>query len=204
MRGITFAGLQKEITMKFRVSKSHLAGLALALWLTPLAVMADSGFYVGGSVGAATIEASLGDTGIPELPSSIDEDDTAFKAFVGYNFDLPVVDLGIEAGYVNFGAPEIGTLVGDVEVETTGINVWGIAGVDAGPIDLFAKLGYVSWDVEASLQGVSASEDGTDMGYGVGLGFGLGGVKIRGEYEMYDLDDADMSMLSVGVVFQFN
>ena len=190
--------------MKFLISKSHLAGLTLALSLAPFAAMADSGFYVGGSVGGATLEASASDADLPGLPSSIDEDDTAFKVFAGYNFDLPVVDLAVEGGYVNFGQPEISTAFGDIEVETTGINLWGIAGIDAGPIDLFAKLGYISWDVEASLQGVSESDDGTDMGYGVGLGFGLAGVRIRGEYEVYDLDDADMSMLSVGISFQFN
>lgn len=190
--------------MDIRISKPLLAGLAFALSMTPFAVMADSGFYVGGGIGAATLEAEFGDTGIPELPSSIDEDETAFKVFAGYNFDLPMVNLGLEAGYVDFGAPKIDTNVAAIEIETTGINLWGIAGIDAGPIDLFAKLGYLMWDVEASALGESVSDDGSDLGYGVGLGFGLGGVKIRGEYEMYDLDDADLSMLSLNILFQFN
>lgn len=190
--------------MEIKTSKMLLAGLAVAFSLTPFVANADSGFYVGGAVGAATVEVEFGDTGIPEIPTSIDEDDTAFKFFAGYNFDLPVVDLGIEAGYVDFGAPEIGVDVASVEIDTSGINLWGIASVDAGPIDLFAKLGYLMWDVEISALGESLSDDGSDMGYGVGLAFGLGGVKIRGEYEVYDLDEADLSMLSLGVLFQFN
>jgi opacity protein-like surface antigen len=174
----------------------------------PLAANADSGFYIGGAAGGATLEAEIGDTGIPQLPTSIDEDDTAFKAFAGYTFDLPVIDLGIEAGYVDFGVPEIDTNLGQVEIDPTGINLWGIVGIDAGPIDIYAKLGYILWDVEVSSDiagiGDEFSDDGSDLGYGVGLSFGIGSVKIRGEYEAYDLEDTDLSMLSIGILYQFN
>ena len=191
--------------MKHGLFKSS---LIFAIGFLPLAANADSGFYIGGAAGGATLEAELGDTGIPQLPTSIDEDDTAFKAFAGYTFDLPVIDLGIEAGYVDFGAPEIDTNLGQVEIDPTGVNLWGIAGIDAGPIDLYAKVGYILWDVEVSSDiaglGDEFSDDGSDIGYGVGLSFGIGSVKIRGEFEAYDLDDADLSMLSVGILYQFN
>ena len=134
----------------------------------------------------------------------IDEDDTAFKAFAGYNFDLGGFNLGIEAGYVDFGAAEIDTALGQIEIDTTGINLWGIAGVDAGPVDLYAKVGYLLWDVDVSGLGESVSDDDSDLGYGVGVGFDLGKFRIRGEFETYDLDDADLSMLSIGVLYQFN
>ena len=189
--------------MDMKLPKPLLAGVALVFSLTPFMANADSGFYVGGGIGAATLEADVGDIDFGGL-TSFDEDDMGFKVFAGYNFDLPVVNLGIEAGYVDFGAPEIDTAFGQIELDPTGVNLWGIAGIDAGPIDLFAKLGYIMWDVEASGLGGSASEDGTDMGYGVGLGFGLGSIKIRGEYEMYDIDDADLSMLSLSILYQFN
>lgn len=190
--------------MNNAVSKISLGLLLAAFTYAPLAANADSGFYVGGSVGGATLEADFGDTGIPGFPTDIDEDDTAFKVFAGYKFDLPVLDLGVEAGYVDFGAPEIDVLTEQVDIEPTGINLWGIAGIEAGPVDLFAKLGYISWDIEASVQGQSISDDGSDMGYGVGLSFGLGAVSVRGEYEVYDVEDADVSMLSLGIVYQFD
>lgn len=181
--------------------KPRLAALALVFGLAPFAAVADSGFYVGGGLGGATLEADdLDFIGL----TSLDEDDTAYKLFAGYNFDLPVVNLGVELGYVDFGKPEIDTNFGQIELDPTGVNLWGIAGVDAGPIDLFAKLGYITWDVEATGLGTSDSDDGSDMGYGVGLGFGLGGIKIRGEYEMYDIEDADLSMLSLSILYQFD
>jgi len=191
--------------MKIGLSKSDFAGLLVAGCLLSASAIADSGFYVGGSAGGATLEANLGDVGIPGLPlGEIDEDDTAFKVFAGYTFDLPVIDLGIEAGYVDFGAPEIATNFSQIELDPTGINLWGIASFDTGPVDLFAKVGYILWDLEASSLGSSASDDGTDLGYGVGLGFGFGNVRIRGELEAYDLDGADLSMLSLGIIYQFN
>lgn len=186
------------------VTKTHLALLAAAFAFLPLAANADSGFYIGASAGGATLEADFIDTGIPGFPTDLDEDDTALKVFGGFNFDLPVVDLAIEAGYVDFGEPEITVLGEEITLDTTGINLWGIAGIEAGPIDLFAKVGYIAWDVELSALGDSATEDGSDLGYGLGLSFGLGDIKVRGEYELYDLDDADLSMLSVGIVYQFD
>ena len=187
-----------------------LIALSAALAFAPLTAAADSGFYVGGSVGGATIEVDFGDTGIPDFPTEIDEDDTAYKLFAGYKFDLPGIDLGIEGGYVDFGKPDFGVEVADVavdvELDPTGFNLWGIAGIEAGPIDLFAKLGYIFWDLEASVPStpVDLSGDGADIGYGLGVGFGLGPLQLRGEYEIYDIDDADLSMVSLGIAYQFN
>ncbi len=178
--------------------------VTVAAVAVPKTAEADSGLYVGASAGAATIESDFGLQAIPGLPSRFEEDDTAFKVFAGYNFDLPVVAFGIEAGYVDFGRPEIATTLGELTFDTTGFNVWGIAALDTGLVELFGKLGYIAWEVDGSLIGQSASEDGSDIGYGLGLRFGLGPVMIRGEYELYDLDDIDVSMLSVGVSYQFD
>lgn len=190
--------------------RSSLIALFAALTFAPITAFADSGLYVGGSIGGASLELDFGDTGIPDFPTEIDEDDTAYKLFAGYKFDLPVIDFGIEGGYVDFGKPDFGVEVADVaidvELDPTGFNLWGIAGIEAGPVDLFAKLGYVFWDLEVSVPGtnVSESDDGSDIGYGVGAAIGLGPLQLRGEYEIYDVEDADLSMLSLGIAYQFN
>ena len=181
-----------------------LGAMAACLLIAPPAVLAESGFYIGGSAGGANIEADLDGVTIPGLPSSIDEDDTAIKLFAGYNFDLPTIDLAVEAGYVDFGEPDIDISGDTLLVDTKGINVWGIAALDVGPVAVFGKVGMISWDVEASFQDSGADDDGTDLGYGLGLRFGLGPVDIRGEYELYDLDDTDLTMLSLGVSYMFD
>ncbi len=185
-----------------------LLAFGAALLCVSFSANADGGFYVGGSLGGATIEADFDTVDFPELPASIDEDDTAFKLFVGYKLDLPVIDLGIEGGYVDLGEPEIDidTIFGTQQIglETTGLNVWGTAGLEVGPLDVFAKLGFISWDVEAGIDGFdSVSDDGSDTGYGLGASFELGSIQIRGEYEVYDIEDADIEMLSVGIAFRF-
>ena len=186
-----------------RSSDSVLKAALLAIVFVPFVANAESGFYVGAGFGGANIDAELGDTGFPGIPSSIDEDDTAYKVFVGYNFDLPSVILSVEAGYVDFGEPDVDLNVGELVIDPTGIHLWGIAALEAGPVDLFAKLGYISWDVDFDFLDESASDDGNDIGYGLGLAFNAGPVQIRGEYELYDLDDADASMASLSLIYQF-
>lgn len=177
--------------------------ILLAALALPVTATADSGFYIGVSAGGATLEADTGDISIPGLPSSIDEDDTATEIFAGYKFDLPVIDIGIEAGYVDFGEPDIDVLGETLFIDTTGINVWGIAALNVGLFDIYGKLGYIAWDVDARYIDESITEDGSDLGYGLGAEFEVGPVLIRGELEIYDFDGADITMLSLGVAYQF-
>ena len=177
-----------------------------ALIAAPLsfAQAGESGGYLGASVGTAAIEAHLDDGSIPGVPA-FDENDMAWKVFGGYNFGItPVFDLGIEAGYVNLGNPT-GTVAGaPVELEVTGFDLFGVIGFDIGPVGVFGKVGYMYWDVEALIDGIPLTDDGSDIGYGVGLRFNLGSVEIRGEYELFDIEDAeDVSMWSLGLAYHF-
>jgi outer membrane immunogenic protein len=162
---------------------------------------ADSGFYLGGSVGQAGVEVQ--DTSGTQL-LIFDEDDFAWKAFGGYKFDLPVINLGVEGGYVNLGSPS-GELEGvPVAIETDGFDVFGVAGIDIGPVGVFAKYGMISWDAEFTVDGLSDAQDGSDPAYGIGATIGLGSIDIRAEYEVFDIEDAeDVSMVSVGLVWTF-
>ena len=184
--------------------RKMVVGMLLASLFVPLVAAADSGFYVGASAGGATVEAELGDTGIPNFPASLDDDDLAYKLFAGYLFDLPFMFAAVEGGYTDFGKPGISALGEKLTFDTSGINLWGIAGIEIGPVDLFAKLGYINWDADISGLGARANDSGNDPGFGAGLSFGIGPVSVRGEYEVYKLDDADISMLSVGLVYLFD
>jgi outer membrane immunogenic protein len=193
-------------TVLFRVVST--CASAAALGLMPFAdALAESGPYIGGSVGSVTIAVDIPD----DLGETFefDENDFAWKAFGGYNFDLGVVDLAIEGGYVDLGGPSADLLGSEVELDVTGWDAFGLLGVDIGPVGLFAKAGMVSWDVEATIDSIDAgSDDGTDPAYGVGARFNLGNLEIRGEYEYFDIDSEgadgeDVYMLSAGLVFNF-
>jgi len=186
----------------------------MKLWLCAVLIAAplsfaqagESGLYLGGSVGSATIDAFVDDGNIPN-PPEFSEDDMAWKAILGYNFGIsPAFDLGIEGGYVNLGNPSGTVLDVPVELELTGFNIFGVIGFDIGPVGLFGKVGYIAWDAEAVIDNVSAgSIDGSDIGYGVGLRLNLASIEIRGEYELYDVEDAeDVNMWSLGLLYHFN
>jgi hypothetical protein len=162
----------------------------------------QAGGYIGGSIGQAYIEV---DTGTPLVPQTFDENDFGFKALAGYEFNLAVITLGVEVDYVDFGSPSGDVAGTQFEVEADGIAGFGTAGFDLGPLGVYGKYGVISWDASVSIDGFDAgSNDGTDPAYGVGAKFGLGSLEVRGEYEIYDLEDSeDVAMLSVGLVWRF-
>ena len=113
------------------------AGVAAALLLSVMLVPAESraDAYIGGSVGQAGVELD-----VPAVqPLAFDEDDFAWKAFLGYEWNLPLLSLGIEGGYVDFGAPSGDILGTIVEVDTDGLSAFGTLGVNLGPLGVFAK-----------------------------------------------------------------
>ena len=176
------------------------AVLASFIVFAPAESQADA--YIGASIGQSYIEL---DAGTPTVPVAFDEDDFGWKAMIGYEFDFAVITLGVEADYVDFGAPSGDVLGSQIEVDVNGFAGFGTAGFNLGPVGVFAKYGVISWDASINIDGFDAgSDDGTDPAYGVGVKFGLASVEVRGEYEIYDIEDSeDVAMVSVGIVWRF-
>jgi hypothetical protein len=167
--------------------------LATALLLASTATLAaDNGIYFGASLGDANIDI---DQGIAQ----VDSDDTGFKIIAGIR---PLDWFGVEASYVNFGEAEQGILA----AESDGISAFGVFFLPAGPVDIFAKGGLISFDTNVDVDGLGTiyREDGTDLAYGVGVQFRLLSLSVRAEYEKFDIDDVeDANMLSIGVTYTF-
>ncbi|MDH3846447.1 MAG: porin family protein [Gammaproteobacteria bacterium] len=183
-----------------------LAGAALFTLNSINADAAESGFFMGGSVGTAAVEANVNDGIILPDPAPVfDEDDFGWKFLAGYDFALSdAFSLGIEGGYVDLGSPAADVLTVPISLDPTGLNLYGTAGVDIGPVGLFAKYGFIDWEVEGSIGGIDFDDDGNDPAYGVGVRFNLGSIEIRGEYEIFDISDAeDVTLLSAGIVVRF-
>ena len=158
--------------------------------------------YIGGSIGQSYIDL---DASTSAFPAVFDEEDFGWKATIGYEFGLPSITLGVEASYVDLGAPSGDVAGSRIEVDANGFAGFGTAGFDLGPLGVFAKFGMIAWDASFSVDGFDAgSDDGTDAAYGVGVEFGLASVEVRGEYEIFDVEDSDdVSMLSVGIIWRF-
>lgn len=173
----------------------------VALAASPVAV-ADSGPFIGASLGQAKVSADIPGPGFTDI--GFDEDDSAYKVFGGFAFDLPLLDFGVELGYFNLGSPSFDSVAGDVTLDVSGFAGFGLAGVNLGPVGLFLKGGYASWDADIQVADLKDSDSGSDPAYGAGLRFTLGSVEIRGEYEYFDIDDADdVYMASLGLVWRF-
>ena len=177
--------------MSFKKVKVLFICLASSFLVLPATALAgsESGFYIG--VGA-------GDTSL-EADGFFDVEDSGYKVFGGYNIGfIPLVDFAVEASYVDFGeflVPGVGVL------EVTGISAFGLVGTSFGPIGVFAKAGILSWEVEDTTSG--GTGDSTDSAYGVGARFAIGSFAVRAEYEVFELEDIDLDMVSISAVYTF-
>lgn len=168
---------------------------------------ADSGFYIGAGVGDASIKGSGTDPVRGDY--SLDDSDSAIKLFGGYSFGLvPFLDLAVEGSYTDFGTTRaIYQDTSSFEVGMTGTSGFGLIGFDVGPIGLFAKAGFIYWNLDRKYD-TTTSDSGTDPAYGVGAKSQFGSLAVRAEYEVFDVDSAvsgldDLSMVSVSAVYTF-
>ena len=94
-------------------------------------------------------------------------------------------------------------------MELSGVSVSALGAVPIGErFSIFGKIGLFMWDAEArdTTGGLpfSASDEGTDLAFGVGLGYHFTPhLGVRAEWEMLTTDDADSSLLSVGLLWRF-
>ncbi len=173
----------------------NLTSAILMLLISTTAVAGgESGFYLGGSVGQASVEYDTADI-------KFDDDDTSYKVFGGYNFGvIPLIDLAIEGAYMDFGTQKSD----DARLDAKAFGAFGLVGVNLGPLGLFGKVGGVNWDSDINFGGAGGGSDsGTDPAYGVGARFQLLSISIRTEYELLQLDDADIDLFSVGAAYSF-
>lgn len=164
------------------------------------ALSADNGIYLGASLGQSSVEF---DDNIGGQNFNFDTSATGFKAIAGWRF----LDwVAVEANYVDLGSGDDNVQGERIESDVNGISLSAVGFVPIGPVDLFARVGAVNWnaDFDAPNLGLSASDDGTDLTYGVGAQFRVWSLSIRGEYEIFDISDADtVDMFSIGVTWTF-
>lgn len=173
--------------------KQILTGLVATLALTTLpAVAADNGIYLG---------ASVGQSGLQVDDFDYDASATGYKIIAGWRF----LDwLAVEGNYVDFGSGDDRVAGTKIETEADGISLSAVGFLPVGPVDLFARVGAVDWSADLSSPGLGGgSDDGTDLTYGIGAQFRVWSLSIRAEYEMFDISDADLDMISLGVTWTF-
>ena len=184
----------------------------VAALLLMAASVANAGFYVGGSLGQTSSDsASLSEVSGPGV--SVDDSDTGFKVFGGYNV---MKYFSVEAAYVDVTGPGVEVTGSEPVTMTSSADGFAVEAVGVMPVSqkmqLFAELGFFLWDGTAEVSSpsfsASGSDDGTDPTYGVGFGWNVipkGQVRI--EAERYSIgmggEDMDLDMYSAGFAYRF-
>jgi len=161
---------------------------------------ADTGFYLGASVGQSTSDC-------PGGLGSCDDSDTAYRVFGGYQFNR---NLAIEGGYAPLGEISGNNL-------TLEANAWDLVGVGIWPLNpqfsIYGKLGF--YNAEAKLSGpISGKKTTTDLTYGLGGQFNLNkNLGFRLEWQRYSgvesptiagvSGDSDIDVISLGALWKF-
>ena len=135
-----------------------------------------------------------------------DESAPTLRVFGGYQMNE---NLSFELGFTNLF--ESSGSVSGVDLDLDG-TAWDLRVQPTLPInDQFSAFGILGWthydfEVEASLGGISVSDDDSDsdLMYGVGAAWALNETwNVRGEWTMVDVDDADFGMFSVSATYNF-
>lgn len=171
--------MQKRI-----IGFAFVTGLALVL----CAPAAMAGGYVGGSITQTKL--SIDENGF-------NEDDTGWKVYGGFNF---FKFFGLEAGYLDLGEPKDNSTGDSADLTAWALSARGILPL-GDHFELFGKVGYMAWEADLS---DGFTEDDTDLTYGAGVAFLLGShAEIRAEYQVLDVDGADLDLVSAGAAFRF-
>jgi OOP family OmpA-OmpF porin len=207
-------------------SKLVLQSLAtLMLASSSVAVMAaDSGWYIGASLGqskadysASDLKSSLEAAGATGVVASVDNTDTGYKLFGGYQLNK---NIGFEAAYVNLGSltanATYATPAGSPVRSNTDIDGYQLSAVGILPLNdafsVFGKVGafFSKSDSTAttSLTSVSANADNTDWTYGLGGNWQFNpNIGLRAEWERFQglgiSKSSDADLYSLGVVYRF-
>jgi len=152
-----------------------------------------SSYYLGGGIGYGRMNGE----DFTNTNGDLSKSRTSWKALVGVQMNSAVA---LEAQYLDFGAANRNS----DRIQATG---W-TAGVvldffKNSAIAPYGKIGALMWETDDRFNGISRSQDGTDIALGLGLRFAVGdNMAIRTEYERFTMDNTDIDSLSAA--FQYN
>ena len=163
--------------------------------MLPVTAVADDGFFVGGSVGSATLTDDFDGF-------DVDADSNAFRLVFGYQFSDA---FGLEAGYHRFGTFEEDRDF-RFELDADGMFVGANVGVPVSDdFRLFARGGAFFWDGDSLINTVTrATPDDSNLYLGGGAEVAITEqLSLVGDWTRYELRDTDSDVISLGFTIRF-
>jgi len=159
------------------------------------------GVYLGGSLSQNELK------GLDDLPSSVsvDESDTGYRVFGGYDFSKY---FGIEGGFSDFGEFTVSAFPVSAKESVDGFDLSLVSKLPvSSAVSLMGRLGVLFWDAEASLSFLGStiareSENGNDVLFGLGGEFNFLPLRMRAEFTRYKFWDEDMNSFSIALIYR--
>jgi OOP family OmpA-OmpF porin len=181
-----------------------LTSALMAAAVTPLDTVAEP--YVGIGIGSASYKVKLNALG----GGDFDDDGTGTKLYGGYAFNQY---FAAEASVYNFAEASAGaieTSPGSGTFVSAAASMKGVGAYAVGmypvskSVNLIAKLGMLNWDADLSVNNNSATNDGTDTAYALAVSYAFSKeFLVNAEWESFNTDNPEVSMLSLGFRFNF-
>lgn len=179
--------------------------LLISLMMLFSTSMAIADPYIGFGVGSAYYKADLDQSG----SNDFDDKGTGTKLYGGYAFNKY---FAAEASVYNFAEASVGsielspggpTVSGSVSMKGVGAYAVGMYPVTKNT-NLMAKLGVLSWDADLRVDDTTRTNDGTDVAYALAASYAFTKeLLVTAEWEGFDTDNPELSMLSLGFKFIF-
>jgi len=162
--------------------------------------------YVGFGIGSASYKVNLSALGGGEF----DDDGTGTKLYGGYAFNKY---FAAEATVYNFAEASVGaieTAPGSGTFVSATASMKGVGAYAVGmyplskKVNLIAKLGMLNWDADLGVDNNSATNDGTDAAYALAVSYAFTKeLLVAAEWESFNTDNPEVSMISLGFRFNF-
>ena len=153
----------------------------------------DKGFYAGAGVGQSIVD-----------EGAYDDDDTAFSAFGGYQFNRW---FGLEGGYVDFGEIESNARSNATSLEGDSVYLTAVGTIPVtDKFSIYGKAGVHRWNLDNQIPALTGTADDsdTDPTYGVGVQFRFNDrFSLRTGYDRFEVGDLDVDLVQLQGVYHF-
>jgi hypothetical protein len=163
---------------------------------TPMTVAADGNFYLGGSIGSASLTENFDGF-------DVDTDSAAVRIIAGWQFNDY---FSLEGGYHNFGTFEQQFAAVDIRLKADGFMLGATGTIPLGEkLAIYGRGGSFFWDGDAEINSVSqARPEDTNLYIGAGAKYAISDRwSLVGDWTRYALEDTHSNIASLGFTVSF-